>query len=82
VLSEKIGFPDLEHEALQIEMHHAFKRANGYDALEISQKRQALEQVLIPETLVQHRQRLESAGFSRSDLWFQCFNFISLIARK
>lgn len=82
VLSEKISFPDPEHEGLQMEMHHAFKRANGYDDLEISQKRQALEKILIPETLEQHRQRLETAGFSRCDLWFQCFNFVSLVARK
>jgi tRNA (cmo5U34)-methyltransferase len=36
--------------------------------------------VLVPETLQQHRQRLDEAGFSRSHLWFQCFNFASIIA--
>ena len=63
-------------------MHHAFKRANGYSELEISRKRSALENVLIPETLDFHRQRLAQAGFSRSDPWFQCFNFMSLVAVK
>lgn len=82
ILSEKITFEDPEEERLQIEMHHAFKRANGYDDLEISQKRSALENVLIPETLHQHYERLSKAGFSRTDLWFQCFNFVSLVARK
>jgi tRNA (cmo5U34)-methyltransferase len=82
VLSEKIAFEDPEEEQLQIEMHHAFKRANGYNDLEISQKRSALENVLIPETLAQHQARLKQAGFDRADLWFQCFNFISLVARK
>jgi tRNA (cmo5U34)-methyltransferase len=82
VLSEKIAFEDPEEEQLQIEMHHAFKRANGYNDLEISQKRSALENVLIPETLPQHQLRLAEAGFSRADLWFQCFNFVSLVARK
>ena len=81
ILSEKIAFTDSTEESLQIDMHHAFKRANGYNDLEISQKRTALENVLIPETLEQHFQRLENAGFSRADLWFQCFNFVSLIAR-
>jgi len=80
VLSEKIRFEDPEEERRQIEMHHAFKRANGYNELEISQKRSALENVLIPETLKQHRVRLGEAGFRRADLWFQCFNFISLVA--
>lgn len=82
VLSEKIAFEDPEEERLQIEMHHAFKRANGYNDLEISQKRSALENVLIPETLAQHIVRLKQAGFERSELWFQCFNFVSLVARK
>ena len=82
VLSEKIAFEDPEEEHLQIEMHHAFKRANGYNDLEISQKRSALENVLIPETVAQHTTRLKQAGFNRSDLWFQCFNFVSLVARK
>ncbi|MEJ1405094.1 MAG: carboxy-S-adenosyl-L-methionine synthase CmoA [Candidatus Sedimenticola sp. (ex Thyasira tokunagai)] len=82
ILSEKITFDDPEEERLQMEMHHAFKRANGYNDLEISRKRSALENVLIPETLVAHKQRLDAAGFSRADLWFQCFNFVSLVARK
>lgn len=81
ILSEKIRFQDPLEEQQQIEMHHAFKRANGYNELEISQKRSALEHVLIPETLAQHRARLKQAGFRRVDLWFQCFNFISLVAR-
>jgi tRNA (cmo5U34)-methyltransferase len=82
ILSEKIAFADPVAQALQIEMHHAFKRANGYNDLEISQKRSALEKVLIPETLEQHYRRLKQAGFARADLWFQCFNFVSLVARK
>jgi len=80
LLSEKISFEDPEQERLQTEMHHAFKRANGYNELEISRKRSALENVLIPETLASHRTRLREAGFSRTDLWFQCFNFVSLVA--
>ncbi|MCP4285560.1 MAG: carboxy-S-adenosyl-L-methionine synthase CmoA [Gammaproteobacteria bacterium] len=82
ILSEKITFTDPEQERLQIEMHHAFKRANGYNDLEISRKRSALEKVLIAETLETHRARLSEAGFGRTDLWFQCFNFVSLVARR
>jgi tRNA (cmo5U34)-methyltransferase len=81
VLSEKIAGCDVAQDRLLTELHHAFKRANGYSDLEISQKRSALERVLIPETIATHRQRLVQAGFSRSDLWFQCFNFVSLVAR-
>ena len=82
ILSEKIAGTDESADRLLTEMHHAFKRANGYSDLEISRKRNALENVLIPETLRIHQERLRQAGFARIDLWFQCFNFVSLVARK
>lgn len=82
ILSEKLAFEDQPHHQLMIELHHNFKRANGYSDLEIAQKRSAIEQVLLPETLNVHRQRLRQAGFTSVDVWFQCFNFASLIAIK
>src|SRR5690606_2294858 len=72
VLSEKICFDDQPQQTLFTDLHHEFKRLNGYSDLEISQKRQAIENVLIPETLEQHRQRLLSQGFSQVHAWFQC----------
>ncbi|NIB44548.1 carboxy-S-adenosyl-L-methionine synthase CmoA [Pseudomaricurvus alkylphenolicus] len=82
ILSEKVTFGDQPHDELMIELHHNFKSANGYSDLEIAQKRSALENVLIPETLDTHRQRLKDVGFASTDVWFQCFNFASLIAIK
>jgi tRNA (cmo5U34)-methyltransferase len=82
VLSEKVTFEDPHLDALNIELHHQFKRANGYSDLEIARKRSALENVLLPETLKQHKQRIAHAGFNSCDVWFQCFNFASLIALK
>ncbi len=81
ILSEKIAGETKQADKVLIEMHHAFKRAQGYSELEISQKRTALEKVLLPETLEHHKQRLAKVGFARSDLWFQCFNFVSIVAR-
>lgn len=82
IISEKVAFDDEQHQQLMTELHHNFKRANGYSDLEIAQKRAAIENYLIPETLDAHRQRLRQAGFSSVDVWFQCFNFASLIAIK
>ena len=82
VLSEKVTFADPHLDELNIELHHQFKRANGYSDLEIARKRSALENVLLPETLDQHKQRMAGAGFSSCDVWFQCFNFASLVALK
>src|SRR5690625_7125485 len=82
IMSEKVVSDDEPHNELMIELHHNFKRASGYSDLEIAQKRSALEQVLLPESLATHRSRLRHAGFSSVDVWFQCFNFASLIAIK
>lgn len=82
ILSEKIRFESEQEQDTQTRLHHEFKRANGYSDLEISQKRAAIEQVLIPETLDTHRQRLLEAGFDQVLLWYQCFNFVSILAIK
>ncbi|MBN2161672.1 MAG: carboxy-S-adenosyl-L-methionine synthase CmoA [Pontiellaceae bacterium] len=82
ILSEKVIFPDEHLNGLLSDIHHDFKRANGYSDMEISQKRSALENVLIPETIAAHRERLTGAGFTSCDVWFQCFNFMSMLAVK
>lgn len=82
VLSEKWCFEDNTINTLLFEMHHDFKKANGYSELEISQKRTMLENVMITDTLETHRERLKCAGFGAIGTWFQCFNFGSLIAIK
>ena len=82
ILSEKVVYDDAGLNTLLTEMHLDFKRAHGYSELEISQKRTALENVLVPETVAEHRERLLTAGFSSADVWFQCFNFMSMLAIK
>ncbi len=82
VLSEKVIFEDPHLNQLNIDLHHEFKKANGYSDLEVAQKRSALENVLVPESLDSHRQRMRQAGFGSCDVWFQCFNFASLVALK
>ncbi len=82
VLSEKVLDEDDEVEKLLVAMHHEFKRQNAYSDLEISRKRTALENVLIPETISMHRTRLENAGFRHVGIWLRQFNFVSIIATK
>lgn len=82
IISEKICFDDQAHQQLMTALHENFKRANGYSELEIAQKRTALENVLVPETLDAHRARFKQAGFASCDVWFQCLNFASLLAIK
>ena len=82
LLSEKIAFEDKNKEIFETEMHQEFKKLMGYSDLEVAQKRKALENVLLAETLDAHRNRLKTAGFAKTYLWFQCFNFMSLAAFK
>ena len=82
VLSEKIHFEDAGLNALFIDLHHRFKEQNGYSRTEISRKRAAIENVLVPESLRAHEQRVLAAGFGSFAVWFQCFNFASMVAIK
>lgn len=82
VLSEKVVDENSHMEELLVDLHHEHKRRNNYSALEISRKRAALEDVLVPETVSAHRARLRKAGFSHSAVWLRYFNFVSIIAIK
>ncbi len=82
VLSEKVLLEeDLENERM-VQLHQAFKKTQGYSDLEISQKRTALENVLVPDQQGMHYQRLKQAGFREIYLCFRCFNFVSYLAIK
>ena len=82
VITDKIVFADAAQQQAMDALHTEFKRANGYSDLEISQKRSALEKVLIADTLADHHQRLQQAGFAQVFTWFQCLNFAGVCAIK
>lgn len=62
--------------------HARFKRAQGYSRSEIANKRQALEQVLIPETQRAHLDRLRRSGFVNVLPCLHCPPFVSFLAHK
>jgi tRNA (cmo5U34)-methyltransferase len=80
ILSEKVVDEDPVVEKSLQNLHHEFKRRNAYSDLEISRKRAALENVLVPETVKALKLRLTDAGFSNVGVWLRYFNFISIIA--
>jgi tRNA (cmo5U34)-methyltransferase len=80
ILSEKIRFDDPVDDAFYDAAHLDYKRANGYSELEISQKRTALENVMISDTESIHRARFRAAGFSRVRVWYRCLNWASFLA--
>lgn len=82
VLTEKTHAFDEQYDAWLVERYYDFKRANGYTEMEISGKRNALENVLITDTLDEHHVRLGEVGFERHLTWFQFLNFVSIVAFK
>lgn len=82
ILSEKICFDDERQQNSMTELHHEFKKYQGYSDLEIAQKRASLENVLVPNTAGQHLERLNRAGFSDAQMYLRCLNFASFIAKK
>lgn len=82
ILSEKLQMAHDELDEVIIDLHHRFKKRNGYSDMEIAQKRAALENVLIPDSRATHFKRFEDIGFSQFDTWFQHYNFASFIAIK
>ena len=82
LLSEKVVDEDPHMEELLVDLHHEHKRRNDYSQLEISRKRAALENVLVPESVAAHRTRLARAGFVHSGVWLRYFNFVSIVAIK
>lgn len=82
VLSEKIIFEDKALNKQMIDLYYDFKRSRGYSDFEIAQKREALENVLVPYTKEENIKMLKSAGFTEIQSVFQFGNFITFIAKK
>ena len=65
-----------------IDNYYNMKRANGYSELEISRKREALENVLIPYPIREEENLFRNAGFEAVDLFYTWYNFSSFICLK
>ena len=82
VLSEKLLYAEAMTDRALIDIHHQFKADQGYSQLEIAQKRDAIENVLLPETLDTHIARLRKVGYLVVTPWIQNLQFTSILAIK
>ena len=82
IISEKIHFEDHATQDAMTQLHLDYKRANGYSELEIANKRQAIENVLITDSKKTHLDRLKNSGFRQSFCYLQNLNFASFLAIK
>lgn len=81
ILSEKTHSPDQGEFNFHHHMHDAFRRSNGYSQMELSRKREALENVLTPQSIDEHEQNMKAVGL-RPVQWFRCLQFVSWVAIK
>ena len=81
-LVEKVIHDDAVLDACFVREYHGFKRRNGYSDAEIVNKDKALKQVLRPLSVSDNSALLIDAGFSHVAPFFQCFNFVGILAIK
>jgi len=65
-----------------IDEYYNFKKTQGYSEFEISQKREALENVLIPYSYEENKKMILDAGFTNFDCIFKWINFATFVAIK
>jgi len=82
IFSEKVVFADKHLDKQMIDIYYDYKKRQGYSAYEIAQKREALENILIPFTIEENIQMCRDAGFRQVDTLFQWANFTTFIAKK
>ena len=82
ILTEKIISNNSHFNKKLIEIYYDYKRTKGYSDYEISQKREALENVLVPYTEPENIKLLKSVGFQEVETIFKWGNFTTLIGFK
>ena len=82
ILVEKILAEESTLNRNFIKYYYDFKRKNDYSDMEIAQKREALENVLVPYKLSEDIEMVRTAGFSHAETFFKWYNFAGLIALK
>lgn len=82
IMIEKLTSENTIFNRLFIDHYYDFKRRNGYSETEITKKREALENVLIPYRLEENIELLRWAGFREVEIFFRWYNFCGIIAVK
>ena len=82
IVVEKILAEDNTFNRDFIKYYYDYKRRNQYSEMEIAQKREALENVLIPYKLSENIALLKESGFRTTETFFKWYNFAGFIAKK
>ncbi len=81
-LTEKVVSSETKFNKNLIDIYYDYKRSRGYSEYEISQKREALENVLVPYTEEENHILLKKVGFRHIENIFRWANFSTVVAFK
>jgi len=82
IFSEKVISHHSKLNKELIECYYDFKKTQGYSEYEIMQKREALENVLVPYSEEENIQMAKNAGFSHCEVLLRWANFCTFLAIK
>jgi tRNA (cmo5U34)-methyltransferase len=82
LMSEKLVSEDKKLNKILIDEYYSYKKKKGYSEYEISKKREALENVLIPYTELENKEMLKNSGFKHIETIFRWCNFATFLAFK
>ena len=82
IMSEKLITENKKLNKTMIDIYYNYKKTMGYSEFEIAQKREALENVLIPYTMNENIEMLKNAGFKEVEVIFRWNNFATFVAFK
>jgi len=82
IFSEKVITDEKKLNKLFIDEYYGFKKTQGYSEFEIAQKREALENILIPYSYDENKKMILDVGFKHFDCIFKWINFATFVAIK
>ncbi|MFQ5559335.1 MAG: carboxy-S-adenosyl-L-methionine synthase CmoA [Nitrospinota bacterium] len=82
LIVEKVLVESSRMNRVYVQHYHDFKKRKGYSDLEISQKREGLENILVPYRVSENLELLKKTGFTTTDLFFKWYNFAGFIGVK
>ncbi len=82
LMSEKLISENKKLNKIMIDIYYEYKKKMGYSEFEIAQKREALENVLIPYSMQENIDMLKEAGFKNIEIIFRWNNFATFLAFK
>lgn len=82
IVTEKTIQESCENTELFCNSYYEIKKENGYTLEQIETKRKSLRTVMCPITIEETKRMLKAQGFRNVETFWQCLNFVGIVAIK